>query len=99
MRCGFRTRWPSISSRVDFGRDGRSSRRAYASGMTREEAWPELPLAAWQDTYATLHLWTQIIGKIRMAQTPYLNHWWHVTLYVSANGLTTSVMPHGLRAF
>jgi hypothetical protein len=67
--------------------------------MTREETWPELPLSAWQDTYATLHLWTQIIGKIRMAQAPYLNHWWNVTLYVSANGLTTGVMPHGTRPF
>ena len=52
--------------------------------------WPSLPLAAWQDTYLTLHLWTQIVGKIRMALSPPLNHWWHATLYVNARGLTTS---------
>jgi hypothetical protein len=63
------------------------------------EAWPELPYAAWKDTYATLHLWTQIVGKIRLAQTPWLNHSWQVTLYVTARGLTTSVISHGTRAF
>jgi hypothetical protein len=67
--------------------------------MTDDQDWPELPLEAWQDTYATLHMWTQIIGKIRLAQMPYLNHWWNATLYVTANGLTTSVMPYGKRAF
>ena len=56
--------------------------------------WPALPLDAWQDTYATLHLWTQIAGKIRMALTPPLNHWWHTTLYVNACGLTTSAIPY-----
>ena len=49
-----------------------------------QEDWPELRLDAWQDTYATLHMWRQIIGKVRMVQTPYLNHSWHVTLYVTA---------------
>ena len=57
--------------------------------------WPELPYAAWKDTYASLHLWTQIVGKIRLAQTPWLNHSWHVTLYVSPRGLTTSPFPTG----
>jgi len=47
---------------------------------TREAAWPDLPTAAWRDTYATLHLWTQIIGKIRLSRSPWLNHSWHVTL-------------------
>lgn len=61
--------------------------------------WPELPYAAWKDTYATLHLWTQIVGKIRLAQTPWLNHSWHVTLYVSPRGLTTSLIPYGHRTF
>jgi hypothetical protein len=60
-------------------------------------AWPELHLADWKDTCATLHLWTQIVGKIRLAQTPWLNHSWHVTLYVSARGLTTSPIPFGAR--
>jgi hypothetical protein len=63
------------------------------------QAWPELPLEAWSDTCATLHLWTQIVGKIRLAQTPRLNHSWHVTLYVTARGLTTSPIPYGERTF
>ena len=63
------------------------------------EAWPELPLEAWQDTYATLHMWTQIVGKIRKTLTPPLNHWWNVTLYVTARGLTTSAMPYSDRTF
>ena len=62
-------------------------------------AWPELPYTAWKDTYATLHLWTQIAGKIRLARTPWLNHSWHVVLYVSARGLTTSPIPFGDRSF
>lgn len=61
--------------------------------------WPPLPLAEWQDTYATLHRWSQVVGKIRLAQAAPLNHWWHVTLYVTARGLTTSPMPHGERSF
>ena len=64
-----------------------------------QAAWPELPYAAWKETYATLHLWTQIVGKIRLAQTPWLNHSWHVVLYVSARGLTTSPIPFGDRSF
>ena len=63
------------------------------------ESWPALPLEEWQETYATLHMWTQIVGKIRLAQTPVVNHWWNVPLYVSARGLTTSAMPHGDRVF
>src|SRR5215217_7148929 len=66
---------------------------------TPQAAWPELPTAAWRETYATLHLWTQIIGKIRLARSPWLNHSWHVTLYVSARGLTTSPIPHGHGTF
>jgi hypothetical protein len=65
----------------------------------RAAAWPELPYAAWKDTYATLHLWTQIVGKIRLAQTPWLNHSWHVVLYVTPRGLTTSPIPYGDRTF
>jgi hypothetical protein len=61
--------------------------------------WPELPFAAWQDTCATLHMWTQIAGKIRKTLTPLVNHWWNVTLYVSARGLTTSLIPYGQRVF
>jgi hypothetical protein len=61
--------------------------------------WPELPTAAWRESYATLHLWTQIVGKIRLARAPWLNHSWHVTLYVTARGLTTSPIPDGVRTF
>jgi hypothetical protein len=63
------------------------------------EAWPELPLAAWADTRDTLHLWTQIVGKVRLVQTPWINHAWHCTLYVTSRGLTTSLVPHGQRLF
>ncbi|MGP0058809.1 MAG: DUF5996 family protein [Beijerinckiaceae bacterium] len=63
------------------------------------DAWPDLPYPAWRETCATLHLWTQIVGKIRLSLTPWLNHSWHVTLYVTARGLTTSPIPYGERAF
>jgi hypothetical protein len=65
------------------------------SSETREDLWPSLPLEAWQDTYATLHLWTQIIGKIRLKLSPLVNHWWNVPMYVTSRGLTTSPMPYG----
>jgi hypothetical protein len=61
-------------------------------------AWPELPLADWRGTYATLHMWTQIVGKTRLALAPMENHWWQIALYVSARGLTTSPMPIRQRA-
>lgn len=59
------------------------------------EAWPDLPLAAWRETYATLHMWTQIVGKTRLALAPMQNHWWQVALYVTPSGLTTSAIPNG----
>jgi hypothetical protein len=65
----------------------------------RPECWPALPLEAWKDTYATVHMWTQIVGKVRMCLTPLVNHWWNVALYVTARGLTTSRIPYGQRAF
>ena len=61
--------------------------------------WPALPLDSWKDTYATLHMWTQIVGKVRLRLTPLVNHWWNVPLYVNARGLTTSRIPYGPRAF
>ena len=61
-----------------------------------EEVWPALSLASWQDSYATLHMLTQIVGKTRLALAPMQNHWWQVTLYLTARGLTTSSMPYGL---
>src|SRR6266403_1628770 len=66
---------------------------------TPRAIWPELPTAAWREAYATLHLWTQIIGKIRLVRSPWLNHSWHVALYVTARGLTTSPIPDGVRTF
>jgi hypothetical protein len=64
-----------------------------------QSPWPELPTAAWRDTYATLHLWTQIVGKIRLTRSPWLNHSWHIALYVTPRGLTTSPIPDGPRTF
>jgi len=63
------------------------------------ETWSALPLEEWKDTYDTLHMWTQIIGKVRAALSPNINHWWGVALYVSARGLSTSPIPHDRRAF
>ena len=60
-------------------------------------SWPALPLAQWKDTYGTLHMWTQIVGKIRLALAPLVNHWWNVTLYITPRGLTTSAMPYNDR--
>ena len=62
-------------------------------------AWPELPLTEWADTCATLQLWTQVVGKIRLAHAPLVNHWWQVPLYVTSRGLTTSIIPYGSRGF
>src|ERR1700712_2459271 len=63
------------------------------------DPWPELPYAAWRDTCETLQLWTQIVGKIRLTRTPWLNHSWHVALYVTSRGLTTSPIPYADRTF
>jgi hypothetical protein len=65
----------------------------------RNNLWPALPSEEWKDTYATLHMWTQVVGKIRLAQTPLINHWWNVSLYVTARGLTTSAMSYKDRTF
>jgi hypothetical protein len=65
----------------------------------RERAWPALPLAEWEETRATLHMWTQIVGKVRLALSPRINHWWEVPLYVSSRGLTTSAIPYGEGVF
>jgi Family of unknown function (DUF5996) len=65
----------------------------------QDEWWPALPLEQWKDTRATLHMWTQVVGKVRLALTPLVNHWWNVPLYVNARGLTTSAIPYGARPF
>ncbi|HYC44930.1 MAG TPA: DUF5996 family protein [Burkholderiales bacterium] len=67
--------------------------------MAHGETWPDLPLSAWSGTYASLHMWLQIVGKVRLALTPWVNHSWHVVLYVTPRGLTTSAIPHGNRIF
>ena len=67
--------------------------------VTENEQWPSLPYEEWKDTYATLHMWTQIVGKIALAQAPPLNHSWSVTLLVTPRGLATRTLPHGNRTF
>src|SRR6267142_2439522 len=67
--------------------------------LSRDQTWPALPLESWVDTCRTLHLWTQVVGKIRTALTPWLNHSWHVVLYVSDRGLSTSAIPYGSSGF
>jgi hypothetical protein len=75
-----------------------SMKRAEAQSHQLSE-WPELPLNEWQDTYSTLHMWTQIVGKIKLIKTHHINHWWQVVLYVTSRGLTTSPIPYGQRTF
>lgn len=70
-----------------------------AANLDSPECWPELRFEWWKETCATLHMWTQIVGKVRLALTPRTNHWWNVPLYVSARGLTTSLIPYGARSF
>jgi len=70
-----------------------------SSRSSSPQVWPPLPLDAWADTHATLHRWTQIVGKIRVAQGPWQNHSWHSTLYLTARGVSTLPIPHGLRMF
>jgi Family of unknown function (DUF5996) len=72
---------------------------AVGQSLSRDQGWPALPLAEWRDTCDTLHMWTQIVGKIRLALCPHVNHWWEVPLYVSARGLTTSAIPYSFGNF
>lgn len=67
--------------------------------MSDDADWPALPLEAWEPTRATLHMWCQIVGKVRLALSPHVNHWWQVPLYVSARGLTTSAIPYKGKVF
>jgi len=69
------------------------------TNKSRDEVWPALPFSEWRDTCVTLHMWTQIVGKVRLALTPWTNHSWHVTLYLTARGLSTSPIPFGARIF
>src|SRR5437867_10616454 len=70
-----------------------------AAREAHTEIWPALPFEEWKETCATLHMWTQVVGKIRLSLAPWTNHSWHVTLYLTARGLTTSPIPHGLASF
>jgi len=79
-----------------------TERTSMSTGPTpshRGEFWPPLPYEEWQETAKTLHLWTQIVGKVRLTLTPWINHSWHVTLYVTSRGLTTSPIPYGFYTF
>ena len=71
----------------------------HSNRVASAEAWPSLPFGEWHATYTTLHLWTQVVGKIRLAKAPPVNHWWQVPLYVTCHGLTTSPIPYGARTF
>ena len=80
--------------------DTHASLLKQASSVKRaEQDWPALPLGEWEDTYHSLHMWTQIAGKIRLSLAPLLNHWWNTALYVSTRGLMTSSIPYQGRAF
>src|SRR3954449_7989582 len=63
------------------------------------EVWPALPYDAWKDTYATLHMWSQVVGKVALAQGPHINHSWAIALHVTASGLSTRPLWHGDRSF
>jgi hypothetical protein len=69
------------------------------SQAEREQFWPALPLSQWQETYRTLHMWMQIVGKVKLALHPSINHWWHTAFYVTARGLTTGPIPFGRTTF
>ncbi|HVI09801.1 MAG TPA: DUF5996 family protein [Candidatus Binatia bacterium] len=73
-------------------------RRLLSSRVDGPHCWPELTFESWKDTCATLHMWAQIVGKVRLRLTPLVNHWWNVPFYVTARGLTTSRMPYGDRS-
>lgn len=77
------------------GKTGQLGRNA----LSVNQAWPELPFTAWQDTYETLHRWMQMVGKIRLACSPKMNQWWNVPFYLTTRGMTTSPMPYGDRTF
>jgi hypothetical protein len=70
-----------------------------SSRAAADEVWPALPYAEWKETYATLHMWMQVVGKVRLKLTPFLNQWWNVTFAITARGLTTSTIPFGQRMF
>src|SRR5258706_12502075 len=70
---------------------------AIRSRTSDDEVLPALPLDSWKDTQATLHMWMQIVGKVRLKLSPLVNHWWNVPFYMTARGMTTSAMPYKQR--
>src|ERR1051326_6064253 len=76
-----------------------AARETQAMPTPTQPPWPPLPLAEWKETYATLHMWLKVVGKIRLVQTPLINHWWNTTFYVTPRGLTTSAIPYDTRTF
>ena len=95
MRCAHT--WPrSVVGRVGVTVESNGMKMSSAN---KTDPWPALPFAEWRDTCASLHMWTQIAGKIRMSLAPAVNHWWHVVLYVTCRGLSTSNIPYGNGAF
>src|SRR4051812_49365353 len=91
--------WASVAVK-DRKNSGSGSKQGPASMQTVSSSnWPPLVYTDWQDSCATLHMWTQIVGKIRLALAPPVNHWWQVPLYLTSRGLTTSPMPYGRRTF
>src|SRR3954453_2730059 len=93
--CNFSS--PDTNRAIQSDQKGRTMARQEV--LSSPSDWPDLPLTDWADTCTTLHLWTQIVGKIRLAHAPMINHWWQVPLYVTSRGLTTSPMPYGARSF
>lgn len=67
--------------------------------MSRDDAWPALPLDGWRETHDTLHMWSQVVGKVRLMRAPLVNHWWEVPLHLTSRGLTTTPIPHAARTF
>src|SRR5258706_13853094 len=87
-------------SLVAAGNGTRRQRTERSPRMTEEDRrWPALPLEAWEPTRATVHMWTQVVGKVRLALSPDMNHWGQVPLYVTARGLTTSAIPYDGETF
>jgi Family of unknown function (DUF5996) len=93
-------RWVALYEKLQSGRQELIMATSDSTALPDSaECWPAIRLAEWKETYATLHMWTQIVGKIRLELTPKVNHWWNVPLYVSSQGLTTSLIPYRDRTF
>ncbi|MGA7558848.1 MAG: DUF5996 family protein [Terriglobales bacterium] len=92
---------PTISAALEVSRRMKACKELFMVQFDDQhlDPWPALPLESWKDSYATLHMWSQIVGKVRLALTPLVNHWWNVPLYVNSRGLTTSLIPYRNAAF